>query len=73
MLLDYCKFLTVVGIDENKIISALENEDFSDVEDCLQTECAKSCGAEYIVTRNINDFQSSTVPAITPDEFLKLI
>ena len=73
VLLGFCKLLTVVGIDEKKIISALENENFSDVEDCLQTECAKSCGAQYIVTRNIKDYQNSTVPAITPDELLKLI
>ena len=73
LLLDFMEFLTVVGIDQGKIIAALENEDFSDVEDCLQDECAKACGAEYIVTRNIKDYTNSTIPAITPDEFLKLI
>ena len=73
LMLDFMEFLTVVGIDQDKIIAALENEDFSDVEDCLQDECAKACGAEYIVTRNIKDYTNSTVPAITPDEFLKLV
>ena len=73
ILKEFCNILTVVGIDQDKIIASLENEDFSDVEDCLQTECAKSCGADYIVTRNIKDFENSKVQAITPDEFLKKI
>ena len=73
ILKEFCNIFTVVGIDQDKIIAALENEDFSDVEDCLQDECAKACGAEYIVTRNIRDYKNSTVPAITPDEFLKLV
>ena len=73
ILKELCEIFNVVGIDQKKIIASLENEDFSDVEDCLQTECAKSCGADYIVTRNVKDFQNSEVPAILPDEFLKLI
>lgn len=70
-LSDLCSLLTVIGIDKAKILSSLENDDFSDVEDCLQTECAKEFSADYIITRNIRDFQSSTIPAILPDEFLK--
>ena len=72
-LLDMCKFLTVVGIDKNKIVSALKNDSFVDVEDCLQAECAKYFDANYIVTRNVKDFEHSMITAITPDEFLKLI
>lgn len=72
-LIDLCKIVYVVGIDKAKIISALENDHFSDVEDCLQTECAKDFSADYIVTRNIKDFEQSVIPAITPDQFLKMI
>ncbi len=72
-LLDICTFLTVVGIDKSKIVSALEDTDFSDVEDCLQVECAKDFNAEYIITRNIKDFTGSDIPAISPDDFLKII
>lgn len=61
------------GIDAEALLSALDREDFDDFEDCLQDECAKSCGADYIVTRNIKDFQNSSVPAILPSEFLKLM
>ena len=44
----------IEGIDKAKLLSGLANEEFSDFEDCLQMECAKSYGAEYIVTRNSN-------------------
>lgn len=66
-------FLTVIGIDEHKITASLENYDFADIEDCLQTECAKDFLADYIVTRNIKDFQNSMIPPILPDEFLKMV
>ncbi|MBR4183152.1 MAG: PIN domain-containing protein [Lachnospiraceae bacterium] len=70
MLRDYMKLVTVVGIDGIIIDRALQREDFSDVEDCLQDECALEFGADYIVTRNISDYKHSKVKAITPDEFL---
>ena len=72
-LLDMCSFLNVIGIDKSRIVSALENHDFSDVEDCLQTECAKAFGADFIVTRNIKDFANSEIPAILPENFLKRV
>ncbi|MDO5418329.1 MAG: PIN domain-containing protein [Lachnospiraceae bacterium] len=52
------------------VLAALQNKVFSDFEDCLQAECALSCEAEYIVTRNIKDFENSNIKAVTPDEFL---
>lgn len=67
------EFIEIIGIDRRKIISAVNNDQFTDVEDCLQTECAKEFSANYIVTRNVKDFQNSTVPAISPDEFLKKV
>ena len=72
-LLDVCGFLTVVGIYKTKILSALENEVFSDVEDRLQVECANESSAEYIITRNIEDFSNSEIPAILPNNFLNKI
>lgn len=68
-----CIFLEVIGIDNQKIIAALDNNDFTDFEDCLQAECARSLQLDYIVTRNTKDFKNSTVTALTPDEFLERI
>ena len=60
----------VAGFDKEMAINALENEEFKDLEDCLQDECAVSFGADYIVTRNIKDFVNSKIKAVTPEEFL---
>ena len=69
-LLKLCRVFTVMGIDEEKILTALENEDYDDLEDCLQGECAKYFKADYIVTRNINDFSVEGAVAILPKDFL---
>ncbi len=73
LLTGFCWLLTVVGIDRDIIIATLENENFADVEDSLISQCAKSCGAEYIITRNTENFQNSSVPAITPADFVNLL
>ena len=70
-LKDICQIVKVEGIDSFKILSALDSEDFSDFEDCLQEECAVAVSADYIVTRNLKDFVSSRVPAILPNEFVE--
>lgn len=72
LLLYISEFMEINGIDRYKIKNALNNSLFNDVEDCLQMECAKDFSADYIVTRNIKDFQNSDIPAILPDDFLKL-
>ena len=70
ILLNLCKIFDVEGIDKVKIVSGLENGKFSDFEDCLQMECAKSYEADYIVTRNISDYDSSEIKAILPKDYL---
>jgi len=72
VLFNLCKIFDVEGIDKAKLISGLTNEDFSDFEDCLQMECAKAYGADYIVTRNIADYLVSDVKAVEPKDYLKL-
>lgn len=44
-------------MDKEKIISAIDNEQFLDFEDCLQEESAAAETADYIVTRNLADFK----------------
>ncbi|GHU22831.1 PIN domain-containing protein [Spirochaetia bacterium] len=70
MLLDMCRTMNVIGIDQQKLIESLVDESFDDIEDYLQFEYAASIGADYIVTRNTDDFSGSTIPAILPEEFL---
>ena len=73
IFLSLCEFLYVESVDFGKIIQALKDDTFSDFEDCLQTKCALSLRADYIVTRNVKDFAASEIPAVTPEEFLKLL
>ena len=41
-----------------------------DFEDALQYFSAVQAGADCIVTRNIKDFDFSTIKVLTPNEFL---
>ena len=72
-LRDICKILTVTGASHEQILEAIDNIQFKDFEDCLQDECAKEISADFIVTRNIEDFRSSKVKAITPQDLLVLV
>ena len=71
VLKDICQIVQVEDIDFVKILSALNNEEFHDFEDCLQEECAIVVSADFIITRNLKDFSASRVPTISPDEFIK--
>ena len=73
MLEIVCDLLTIVGASQEEIVDAVQNKSFKDFEDCLQDKCAKEAGCDYIVTANIRDFKESEVPAIPPDELLKLV
>lgn len=68
-LLRLCEIFDVVGIEKDKLTTALKNTQFTDFEDCLQSLCALDFHADYIVTRNPDDFAQSIVPTITPDVF----
>ena len=61
--------MRIEGVDRGKLIAALENDDFTDFEDCLQMQCAIAFGADYIVTRNEKDYACSSIRAISPEAF----
>ncbi|NBH87034.1 PIN domain-containing protein [bacterium C-53] len=73
LLLNILNLLQVACADHESIRNALQRENFSDFEDCLQDECAKQIYADYIVTRNISDFSVSDIPAILPEDLLKIL
>lgn len=56
--------------DDLKRASALE---FNDYEDAIQSVQANRVKANYIITRNIKDYNKSKVTAIKPSEFLERI
>ncbi len=46
---------------------------WNDFEDALQAVMARRLGADYIVTRNVSDYKNSPIPAITPEELLRIM
>ena len=73
ILLSLAELVPIVKIDHAKVVSALNQKSFTDFEDCLQCHCAKEINAEYIITRNVQDYLESTIKAITPEGFLNLL
>ena len=65
--------LTVTSASHEEVVDAIQNENFSDFEDCLQEKCALNVGADFIVTNNVKDFSASQIPAVTPAEILEVI
>ena len=68
-----CEIFWISDLNTEKIMSAIDNEQFLDFEDCLQEECAAAEMVDYIVTRNLADFKRSRVKVIGPEEFMKLL
>ena len=42
----------------------------ADFEDAMQVAAAQACGARYIVTRNIRDYERSPIRAVNPQQAL---
>lgn len=47
--------------------------DMKDYEDAVISCCAKRNQMDYIVTRNIKDYEHSKVKVLLPDDFIRLI
>ena len=58
----------VVSVGEREVDMALECR-WDDFEDSLLHQAAVNIGAHAIVTRNVEDFQRSSMPAMTPEDF----
>jgi predicted nucleic acid-binding protein len=66
----FCQFFTVIPETASDFAAVTENPDTEDLEDGLQQQRAARLNLDYIVTRNIDDFGTSTIPAIEPGQFL---
>ena len=72
LIKDILTFVKIATVSEKEINSALVLE-WSDFEDAVQYSTALLNDMDYIITRNGNDFKSSEIPAITPEDFCKLL
>ena len=60
----------ITSVSQADIRKAL-NLGFRDFEDALQAVCAKKIGAQYLITRNTEDFQQAEgVEVVDPETFL---
>lgn len=61
----FCLADTTSGDCRNALLSGV-----TDFEDAVMIESAKRMNVNCIVTRNQKDFKNSTVPALSPEEFI---
>ena len=59
-------------VTDNDIYKALDLT-WDDFEDSVQYTVGEGLSADYIVTRNTQDFSSGHIPAVTPEAFLQII
>ena len=71
-LVDLTRFILVAPTDTDALRFAADLS-FPDFEDALQVAAAVSCGASFIATRNVRDFQRSPVPARAPKDLLDVL
>lgn len=69
VIITLLNIFTVTDVKKKDLQDALAL-DVIDFEDALVSVCAKRVDAQYIITRNTDDFIHSLVPAITPQNFL---
>jgi len=60
------------AVTDEHIFQALRL-DWDDFEDSVQFTVGESLSVDYIVTRNVKDFASGSIPAITPEKFIEAI
>ena len=62
---DLLRFVKISPTTTKDALFALDLN-FNDFEDALQVAAAKTCGTEFIITRNVKHYKKSPIAAITP-------
>ena len=68
-IVELTRIVAVAPTDTEAIRYAAELP-MEDFEDAMQVAAARACGAQYVVTRNVRDYERSPIPAISPQEAL---
>jgi predicted nucleic acid-binding protein len=69
---DLLSILSVATVDQSVIEQAL-NLPYNDFEDAVQMMAAARLAADYLVTRNVDDYTESLLPVVQPAELLALL
>jgi hypothetical protein len=64
------QIVKVAPVDQGTIEQAL-NLDYPDFEDAVQMMAAVKCKLDFLITRNIKDYQPALLPVMAPVEFLQ--
>lgn len=64
--------LEIVPQDRSQFVRARSLK-FTDFEDAALASAAEASDCELIITRNVADFGSSPIRAVTPEEFLRAV
>lgn len=59
----------IAGVSSSDVYRAL-SERWDDAEDSIQHQSALSAKCDFILTRNTKDFELSSIPVMTPEQFL---
>jgi len=62
--------VTTFDLNDKIVGLALNDDQFSDFEDGIQYYTAIEAKCEFVVTRNLKDFKNSSLPVMSPKEFL---
>lgn len=63
------KLVSTVEVNQ-KILKRSLQIDLKDFEDSIQVACAEACQADYIITRNPEDYKNADFPFMLPAEYL---
>jgi len=68
---DLLQVLDIVEVNRSVLDRALELGG-ADFEDNIQMACAQKVSADYIITRDPKDYRHSTVPVLSPVQYLSM-
>lgn len=69
---NFIKYCHVTVVDRSTVETSVASA-FDDFEDGMQNACAMECKADYIVTRNVDDFTASSLNVVEPSQFLQAL
>jgi hypothetical protein len=62
--------IDVAGQDKQSLLNGVLDMNFKDLEDSCQHQAAVKEKCDYILTFNVKDYLGSTIPVLTPQEFI---
>jgi len=71
-MVDLLKLVAVAEVNQDVILKAI-SLGWPDLEDAVQGVCALQSGCDFIISRDAGLFDSLSIPAVTPSEFLALL